>query len=1072
MKYWAYHEHSRRSGPSKAWWTVPCGLGLVLIACGGGTDLAPNDNRTVYDLTSPERDLPTYVAKVDTLDIQAIDLASPRGGPLYVGHPVHLTARLDVLGEPFHASLYYGLETDDAHCLVGEGDLSHLPGYFDDAERASVAAASKANDEVPTPSLATCDPGAPACAGGEQCLAFREESALAPPPAQLPDPVDAGTDAIGPEPATGPELATTVVVSRCATQAWAERAAYRAKHPGGDLTPADLAGSKRAEHSVDESTPLPASCRPLIGKPNLRTWLAFDPEGKTAFSGRTLPAADRAASTEDRAFTSRLPTSEVDEPVRLADDPGLDVQLESISLSSALTELKSVDPAGGDFMLDTQVSVDGLATPEQLTALKTGTVTYGAKIRPLGSPRAGCTPSVPSPALDAVLLDIVTPQGGTPNYSSSVTSKLHAENVEVSHALPLHYPSALRTKMSTGEWACWDDFAVDVCLTSNVQQNSAPGEGTEDDCATTGIKVSRVSPDIGPVSSPISSTMPPVLAKFVNGCDESKFRTYVDAVNKWRALENSAHVTDTRIYDFGKWMTASIWYAPYQPDRGWRDMLGEGGSRRSGYHQYLEGCVNASTAGGAIDWSNWFCKYSPWNINYGDYKSVLVPYFWNNYQALRNDPIANTRSGFNFECAGIASGAVCSTINNDPNRVGELAARIRKLLERPWDHSDPLNDLMSPNGRSRCLGRALPALVPYKVAADGTVNMSSEPADYDRFYNEYLPQVCEKGRYKAVADAAWADIAASCTYVSKPFSDSGSGIYAGRLVPEMYKTYETGTLGGLKAVVEGGVVNDYVINSNVNQFFLTFGPQVRVYLDADPSHEIAGNFAIKDIFSAWMQGKFYSDVVNSQATAGFHVLTHDVWKLSFPIPATEFEYPNPPELAKEKKKCKYIWKPPMPVRIELCGGIGGKVALDVSAKIFKRGVSDDNASGRPGVSGTVTPRVAITTVGSAGVDYWVGVAGLELNLDPTLGIALPITTSAKWDLRLGPPSQRSFGWALEPGIRADLQLQALGGSIEAFNRLRFGGSESRWEVFAWDPLTLASWNLVDKSHVFSGTKNF
>jgi hypothetical protein len=1023
----------------------------------------------VYDITTSTFDTVSYRAVVDQLDVASIDLASPRGGALYVGHPTQLSASIDVLAQPFEGSIWYGLETDDgAHCIVGKAAVSHLPGYFDDAVRANQAAAQKANAEVPTPSLSSCDDDGAACADGESCLQFREDAPLEAPPSTVADPADESPpEELSPEP-EHVDAPTTVIVSRCATTDWAEQAVTRAHHHLQGLTPGDLAGSQRAQHTLDERTLLPEACGALVGKRGLTVWLAFDPEDTTDFAMR--PAASTDTSEDERGFASRLPASEVPAHVAVQPDPGLDIELESVTLAGSVLEVRADDPIGGDFTADTLLSVDGAATPQQAASATSATVSYAATLRPLGDARPGCAAGTTAPeALEIVSLDA----GGTPAYATTSTVKLHGAHVESSHALPLHYPAALRAKLVTGDWACWDDFAVDVCFTTSVQQNSAPDEGTADDCATTSMKIVRTLADDGPVADPTPTAASKVFLDFVNGCDEKKFQNYVDLVKKWRNLENTVQVTDTRIYDYGKWLQATIWHSPFHGGAGWQDVFSEGGGRRAGYQQYLSGCVNESIANGAPDWSNWFCKYAPWNLNYNDYKNVLIPYFWNNFKLISTDPVAATRNGFAFECAGIANGSVCSAINYDPARVGELAARIRKLLEKPWDASDPLNALMSPNERHRCLARGLYSLVPYKVAADGTVTTSTDPADYDRFYTDYLAQVCEKGRYKAEADKAWADIAASCTYVSKPFADSGTGVYADRLVPELYKSYESGTLGGLKAVVEGGIVNDYIINANVGQFVLTFGPQARVYLDADPSHQIAGNFAVKDIFNAWMQGRFFSDVVSSQATAGFHVLTHDIWKISFPIPAAEFAYPNPPELAKEKKKCKYIWKPPMPVRIELCGGIGGKVALDVNAKIFKRGVTDTNGSGRPGVSGTVTPRVAITTLGSAGVDYWVGVAGLEISLDPTLGIALPITTSAKWDLKLGTPTERRLTWALEPGIRADLQLQALGGSVEGFNRLRFGSkAESRYEIFAWDPLELASWNLVDKSHVLSGSKAY
>lgn len=251
----------------------------------------------------------------------------------------------------------------------------------------------------------------------------------------------------------------------------------RAHHHLPGLSPGDLAGSQRAQHTLDERTPLPEACGALVGKNGLTVWLAFDPEGSTDFAMR--PAQSTDASEDERGYASRLPASEVPEHVAVQPDPGLDIELESVSLAGSVLEVRADDPVGGDFTADTLLSVDGAMTPQQTASITNATVSYTATIHPLGDARPGC---VAAGTAAPETLEIVSLDGaGHPAYATTSTVKLHGAHVESSHALPLHYPAALRSKIVTGDWACWDDFAVDVCFTTLVQQNSAPDEGTADE---------------------------------------------------------------------------------------------------------------------------------------------------------------------------------------------------------------------------------------------------------------------------------------------------------------------------------------------------------------------------------------------------------------------------------------------------------------------------------------------------------------------------------------------------------------------------------------------------------------
>ena len=161
----------------------------------------------------------------------------------------------------------------------------------------------------------------------------------------------------------------------------------------------------------------------------------------------------------------------------------------------------------------------------------------------------------------------------------------------------------------------------------------------------------------------------------------------------------------------------------------------------------------------------------------------------------------------------------------------------------------------------------------------------------------------------------------------------------------------------------------------------------------------------------------------------------------------------------------------MPVRIELCGAVGGKLSLAVSAKVSRNDIDADNADW-PGISGTVTPGVAITTTGRVGIDYWIGSAGLKITLDPTIGIYFPVTASLAWNLKYNAPV-KGLDWALKPAVRINMDIRVLGGEIGFYNRLRFDkDNESYAKLYGWDPITLYSKELLNLTHTFQDTIKF
>jgi hypothetical protein len=1051
-----------------------------------------------YDVTETSSlDPAAYVPTVDQLTILSMTVQSDHGGPLTVGHPVEMRAEIDVQAEPFQSTVWYGLQNGDGdYCVIDHIAVEHLGAVYDLANRANLAASTH-DDGIPTPSLTDCSVTRRCTAEGEDCIAFQRHVATETP---VYDPSDSDPMHTAPHvPETGvpPTTAGVEVVTSylCATQTWAASEVTRTKSVPKLLTPADLAGSVEQRHLVGATDELPAACANLVGDSDVTAWIAFDPEEETHFVQRPafelpmappdapLDAEHEQANQELSAYLQRLPVTAPIEAVHA--DPGLDVDFRHLTMGSSVTLVDMDDHPGGDLHVDAEYSLDGTPTPAQAAALPSAQVTFHFTLQPVGEPRDGCVPPA-APALDEVPLQVVHTNADHTfvDVGDEPVTKLSL-GTELDHSFPLYLTPDVRERVY-GEWSCWEQFDVKGCLTTNLPQ----AMGTTDDCVTTSVVILRDNPPEGAVIEPpppedgaglASARSASLLASIgASGCSDQLFSQYAENMKKFYELSNSVQITDFYTYDFLRWVWGTL--TPGSAGDGLSYITNA--ERQKGYFNhvksYLEEC---EAAGGGGCWTTWGFKNSPWAIDINNYQTKLLPYFWNaygrsgaeNYLKFRNDPQGYTRGGFNYECAGIATGAVCSEINYDLARVPELATKIRNVLVNRR-LTDPLAAKISPYGVGRCLDRAYPALK--RVSVDDYGRTTIIPDD-DAFYTQYLNQVCEKGRYKAEADRIWNQIASSCTFVARPFADSGAGIYAGRFVPELYKSFDTGFKAGIKGVVEGGIVNDYIVATPVQQFKLIFGAQGRVYLQSDPTNSVVGGWLdVYDIFKVWMLGNFYSDVVSSNVEAGFHVLTNDIWKISYKIPQGEFELPEPPELSKEKEKCKYLWKPPMPFRVELCGAVGGRVGLDVSAKVLKSGIAgvDPNKADWPGMEGTITPGVAITNKGRAGVDVLVASAGLVVTLDPTIGVYIPVSVGAKWKLVM--PNPRLLDFTLAPYVKVALELRALGGSLDGYTRWKIGStSEQTYPIVDWDPLDIGNllgqdWTLVKHSWDVSGSRAF
>ncbi len=1025
-----------------------------------------------------------YVPEVAQVSVLEFTVGDGRGGPLYLGHQVEMRAQLDVLAEPFKAMVWYGLQDEDGDfCVIDHISLEHLTAMYDAADRANAIAGLREDTTTVTPSLEDCSDGQ-VCPAGEECAIF-EERVPTGTSSFVPDTDIGNVVPQVPEEGPAPDAIEYELQQnfKCTTQAYAAAQVAKAKSVPKQLSPADLAGSVQQRHAIGATTTLPDSCASLIGAGDVTAWVAFDPEFDTNFIARpeydpNEPLQEEPDLDEDiqrllqelRAHRQALP-----ETVPVADvlpDPGLNAEFRHLRVGSSVVLIDPEEAPGGDFHVGADYSFDGEPSPSQAEALGAPDVSFAFTMRPVGKARAGCTPPNPLPSMTAVPLDIIYGEGGEEAPPFAVGTPLDV-------SLPLHLPPALREKVFT-DWACWDQYEIEGCLTTNIPQD--PEIGTEDDCAYTSVIVGRNAQpeDAETVAAPAPLLFSRVPRLGSAGCSDTLFKAYAENMKKHHELENSVHIDDYYVFNYLDWVWGSLSY----PGAGNGFTYITNAARQQAYYNHIKAYLTeCEELGGQSCYKAWGAKHSPWNIDIRNYTEHTVPYFWNqwdptkgSYPSFKKNPQLGTRSGFNFECEGIYNGSVCSFINYDLTRVPQLATAIRDVLTKNQT-SNPLMAKISPHGIHRCVSRGWYALERYKIDDRGKVETIP---DDDIFYTEYLAKVCAKGKYKAAADLIWKQIASSCTYVAKPFADSGAGIYAGRFVPELYKTYDTGFKSGLKGVVEGGIVNDYIVATAMKQFKLIFGAQGRIYLESDPNNDVVGGINVHDIFKTWMLGNFYSDILSSNVEAGFHVLTHDIWKISFKIPTGEFELPNPPELSKEVEKCKHLWKFPMPFRIELCGSVGGKLDLQVGAKILKNGIEgvDPNKSDWPGISGTITPGAAVFNKGRAGVDVLIASAGLVLTIDPTIGVFIPIEVGAKWDLSM--PTFRQLDFTLSPYVKTTLELKALGGQMSGYTRWKIGNtSEDEYPIpgAKWDPLDIGNlagqeWVLVKHSWDISGSKNF
>lgn len=1023
---------------------------------------------------------------------------------LYVGHPTRFTAEVRVTAEPLEAPLYYGLRTADAFCVIGDVGVDHLAEYFDAAARANAALAAQM-PVIDAGSLADCAETRACADADEECVGvvrtglpedYDPNAALDPnavvPSAPPPDEAD-----IRPDPVES-------VAWECMRTAYAATLAAEEAGNGSSpitLSPADLAGSVQREYILSIEDVLPERCVPMTADATADLWVRFDPDWTTLFPGRpggqnevhedveathdSMEDIDTTVARHTRIHEGRLAGAEGRVVGPIHPDPGVDVELRHLMTGSSVVLLHEDVQQPWDFEVTTLYSVDGALDAAHAAQLASAREHFSFTLRPTGEPREGCVLPDPMPSFDARPLAIDDAQG---RDSPTADAELHAERTVKEHGFALHVAGELRTAVVYGDWSCFDHFEVRGCFETELEQADAPGLGLENDCATIELLFERVLPEPQGPEAPGNEPqgLPEAERRFREkaagggGCDQSLLEEYTARMRRYYELERSEKITNWYVMDYGRFLervgVGDNWdYAPYNLPAGWFS----GHIPRSPWvGGDIKACLDSFEERGVVAGDHPYC-YWIYSIN-DDYEAYrrIRRYFLTDdgrggdYVAFKADPFERTNSWYNWQCSGIHSGYFAQ-------HWGDPVNTLRTWADR-WKNPDPIHAqydvtqrrnvtrVVSGQAETACARSGLYMLQRYRVADDGRVEYIP---DDGAFYTEYLPRVMEKGAAKARADEIWNQLVDSCTSFSAP-AWSSEAIQQTRIVPELYPSKSV-NFGTVNFGAEGGLINDVLVSKVTGAFVLTAGPKVRMWTDGVLAPELGGGIAfnVQDIFSAWLLGRFFSDVVSSHITAGFHVLTQDLWKLKYRLPE-QFLIPMPPPLEKEVEKCKSFFYDGVPVGVELCAGIGGAVGIkgdgpnDEATLTVEKVGTTAGADGRPGIVGRVIPFIAMNTSGSIGIDFLAGVTGFKLNLDPTIELQFPIEPSLHWSLRWLADVGR-LAWELVPGIRIGFDVLGFGGNLVFQVKFRFG-NEYGWTIVEWDPLNLASETLLERFQVFSG----
>ena len=1076
---------------------------------GGGHATTPDagpPEGPIYDLTHTDHHaLPAYRPQVSQFDVVSASLNQPTGqAELYVGHPAKFTAGVHITAEPLEAPLYYGLRNADAFCVIGDVGVDHLAEYFDAAARANAALAAQ-TPVLDAGSLSDCAESRACDAEGEECVGIVRTGLPADydPDAAL-DPNATVPDAPAPDAVDGLPEPEESIGWACMRPAYAATLGAPAAPPL-TLSPADLAGSVQREYTVTIEDLLPERCAPLAADATAELWVSFDPDWTTLYPGRpggqdethadveathdAMEDVDAAAERHGRIHAQRLAGAEGRSVGPVHADPGVDFELRHLMTGSSVVLLHEDVQQPWDFEVTALFSVDGTLDAEHAAQLEGAREHFAFTLQPTGEPREGCVLPEPLPAFDPRALAVDDAEG---HDSDTADAEIHVERTVKEHGFALHVAGDLRTAVVSGDWSCFDHFEVRGCFQTALEQADAPGLGLENDCATLQVVFERVLPepeDAVPPNEPPPNEpqgLPDAEQHFrekaagAGGCDESLLTEYTERMRRYYELERSIKITNWYVMDYGRFLervgVGDNWdYGPYNLPRGWFS----GHIARSPWvGGDVKACLDSFEARGVVAGDHPYC-YWIYSIN-RDYEAYrrLRRYFLTDdgrggdYIAFKADPFAKTNSWYNWKCSGIHSGYFARYWADPVNLLRTWADR--------WKHPDPIHAqydvtqrrnvtaVVSGGSEIGCATSGLYMLQRYRIADDGRVEYIP---DDDAFYTEYLPRVIEKGAAKARADEIWNQLVNSCTSFSAP-AWSSEAIQQTRIVPSLYPSKSV-NFGTVNFGAEGGLVNDVLINKITGAFVLTAGPKVRMWTDGVLAPELGGGIAfnVQDIFGAWLLGRFFSDIVSSHITAGFHVLTQDLWKLKYRLPE-QFLIPMPPPLEKEVEKCKSFFYDGVPVGVELCAGIGGAVGIkgdgpnDEATLTVEKVGTTAGADGRPGIVGRVIPFIALNTSGSIGIDFLAGVTGFKLNLDPTIELQFPIEPSLHWSLRWLADVGR-LAWELVPGIRIGFDVVGFGGNLVFQVKFRWG-DEYGWTIVEWDPLDLASETLLERFHVFSG----
>ncbi|MCB9536998.1 MAG: hypothetical protein H6704_12160 [Myxococcales bacterium] len=1097
---------------------VACAAG-----CEGDDDGEAASGPHVYDLdTDQHPDLDDrYRAIVDGFAVTELLLAPYHDRPAYLNHPIELTVRVEVEAEPFQTELWVGLHDGAGDfCVVDRIEAHHVQEAFDLAINAnrSLARHDAEREAALATSFAACEAGGACERENETCLPFvlptapdelayrcstptaagyMEALQVAPPPTLTPADL---TGQVATEIILGDQVVIPAdcahLVGKQGLQVWLTF------DPAGETRSADEEGDAPEAAPAEGDLPGPGD--------------GFDDGDLTPVD----PEAERAAEAA-RVFGLRMEL-EADFGYALAPDPGVDAELTDARPASAVVVLDPDADRPDDLSAEVDFRVDG--------ALDGGTmarpgVTFDFTLQPVGPMKPGCAqldpPPVDGPA--APLLAMAQVRMGDAADAEIHTTFVSEPAVEldglgIPHArvFGLKLDDATRDSVINGEWACWDSFEVVACLHPDFTETAEVGEG--DDCQRFGVLFERVTPSRHreDVSDQFDDLQAEAMdqsadeAASFGGCSEQLVREYSDLRKKQREAEEAGRFSRYFVQDpmeqlkqrlraramYGNgiqnfnggrvgrcdqrisWTGWSIGVQRRVADwavgcmQRWLDAGRPGGdpwnafgtSECHDWPQFLKDDVPELRGGG--------CNGGAWHDTQFGLRRVI-----DEVAEVMRDPAGRTEHNWNYYYA--CNGGALPTALCSERRTNLEWAVFQSHLD--GDHFSNWGTLLGGSGAGRlshlintphggggghiCRQAVITSAMRFSVDGRGRLTYDTNPWNRAAALRELvIPKLCEAQDYERQANAKLQQILNQCHYVSKPFDDRYAA--AGRFVPQLYHTLSQSTA-GLRATFEGGFLNDYFVHKPSGKFRLTAGPQIRVYLDGEANNEMTKDFALHDILRAYAVGAFYSDVVNSYFGAAFHVLTHDLWKIEFRL-QDDYELPAPPPLTKEKEKCKYFFKPPVPARLMVCASLGGELGLTLNLKVDGISTSTDGGQKRPGLRGVAKPYVKIFAAATAGIDFFVGKAGLKLNIDPIVEVSFPITAGLHWTIRWD-SGRNSLTWELVPSIKIENVIDLFGGNVVAFveSRVGFNGEV---ELYKWDPYEVFQRTLYYVSWTINGSK--